>query len=176
MSSSTSVRYEKDLLGGIAVPAHVFYGAQTQRAVENFPLNSQRTIGQFPAMVKALMYTKQAAAETNAQIGLLPEKIRESICVAAKAVLEEKAFGQFPVHYLHGGGGTSANMNANEVLANMAEKILGGKMGEYELVHPNDHVNLNQSTNDVYPTACHIAIILPVAKPEEFFEKNSRRP
>jgi len=110
-------------------------------------------------MVEGLLLVKQAAAYANLRGGFLEEAKSKAIIQAARDALERKLFHQFPIHHLHGGGGTSANMNANEVLANLGEELLGGKRGEYSLIHPNDHVNMNQSTNDVYPTACHIAVI-----------------
>ena len=159
MTSPEDTRSESDLLGAIAIPQDALYGAQTQRAIENFPLGAQRTLGSYPAMVEALVLIKQAAAAANLRAGLLEEAKAHAIMRAAERALAQGFSDQFPIHRLHGGGGTSANMNANEVLANLAEEFLGGKRGEYRLVHPNDHVNLNQSTNDVYPTACHIAVI-----------------
>lgn len=152
-------RIETDLLGEVKVPAGALYGAQTMRAVDNFPLGSQRTIGSFPPLIRALLLVKKAATLTNQAIGALPENRAQAIVQAADRLLQQLPPGQFPIHCLHGGGGTSANMNANEVLANLGEEILGGRRGEYRLLHPNDHVNLNQSTNDVYPTACHMAVI-----------------
>jgi len=160
MSPDKQMRIEHDLLGEVAVPVDALYGAQTRRAVANFPVTGQRTIGDFPSLVKAMIYVKQAAARTNASIGQLGPSVADAILEAGQQVLEGERYDQFPVHHLHGGGGTSANMNVNEVLANIAEELLGGKRGQYRLVHPNDHLNLNQSTNDVYPTACHIALIL----------------
>lgn len=160
MSSEANTRVEHDLLGKIAVPADALYGAQTQRAVSNFPLRQQRTIGEFPHLARALIHVKQAAATANLKTGCLDDSIGGAILAAARDLMANERWDQFPTHHLHGGGGTSANMNANEVLANLAEEFLGGRRGEYRLVHPNDHVNLNQSTNDVYPTACHIAAIL----------------
>lgn len=152
-------RIESDLLGEIEVPAQALYGAQTQRALNNFPLGRQHTLGSYPALVKALLQIKQAAAQTNRAIGALPEDKAQAILLAAEKVLAANQPELFPIHSLHGGGGTSANMNVNEVLANLAEEHLGGQRGQYRLIHPNDHVNLNQSTNDVYPTACHMAIL-----------------
>jgi aspartate ammonia-lyase len=152
-------RIETDLLGQVRVPVNAIYGAQTQRAVENFPVFGQKTIGDYPWLIVALMRIKQAAAECNRRIGALDDERAEAIRKAAETVMAEKMFDAFPVHFLHGGGGTSANMNANEVLANLAEELLGGRRGEYRRIHPNDHVNLNQSTNDVYPTACHMAVV-----------------
>jgi len=154
------MRAEADALGKLNVPGKALYGIQTQRAILNFPSTQKKIIGDYPELIQGLMWCKQAAAQTNMKFGYLSSKRGRAIVRSAAEVLKKQVFGQFPVHYLHGGGGTSANMNANEVLANMAEERLGGKRGNYELVHPNDHVNLHQSTNDVYPTACHIAIIL----------------
>ena len=155
------MRSERDLLGDVAVPAAALYGAQTRRAVLNFPTDGrQRTLGDFPVLVRGLVFCKEAAALANVREALLEPEIGHAIVSACRVLLERENGAAFPVHCLHGGGGTSANMNANEVLANLAEESLGGKRGEYRQVHPNDHVNLNQSTNDVYPTACHIAVIL----------------
>jgi aspartate ammonia-lyase len=155
-----SHRTESDLLGPIAVPAGALWGGQTQRGIQNFPLDGQRTIGSYPTMIAALLLIKKAAALTNRDLGLLSAEQAEAIATTVNQLLQQPQPDLFPVHALHGGGGTSANMNVNEVLANIAEERLGGRRGEYRLVHPNDHLNLNQSTNDVYPTACHMAIIL----------------
>ena len=161
MSSDRQSRIEHDLLGDVAVPADALFGAQTQRAVENFPIRTQRTVGRFPTLVRGLIHVKQAAATANLKTGQLDESVGRAILEAGRKLLEGGRYDEdFPIHHLHGGGGTSANMNANEVLANLGEELLGGRRGEYRLIHPNDHVNLNQSTNDVYPTACHVAVIL----------------
>jgi aspartate ammonia-lyase len=152
-------RTETDLLGKIEVPAEALYGAQTQRAINNFPLGKQRSIGSFPSLVQSLLLIKKAAADTNTELGFLNESKAGAIRFAADQLLSDPPIDQFPIHILHGGGGTSANMNVNEVLANLGEELLGGHRGEYRLLHPNEHVNLNQSTNDVYPTACHMAIV-----------------
>jgi aspartate ammonia-lyase len=154
-----STRIESDLLGKVEVPAQALYGAQTQRAVENFPAGGQRTTGSFAGLIRAMLLIKKAAVQANRKIGRVDDARARAIEQAADRMLKEMPADQFPVHYLHGGGGTSVNMNANEVLANLAEELLGGRRGEYRLVHPNDHVNANQSTNDVYPTACHMAVI-----------------
>ncbi len=154
------VRIEADLLGDVAVPVDALYGAQTQRALENFPVNRQRTVGSFPSLMRALLMVKKAAALTNVEIGQLDAARAQAIAQAAEQLLAEPQPDAFPLHHLHGGGGTSANMCANEVLANLGEELLGGKRGEYRRLQPNDHVNLNQSTNDVYPTACRMAVIL----------------
>ena len=153
-------RIEHDLLGEVPVPAAALYGAHTQRAVDNFPLAGEKRIGDYPALIDALMLIKLSAATTNRNIGALDAKIADAIVAGARQLLASPRYDQFPIHRFHGGGGTSANMNANEVLANVAELAHGGQPGQYNLVHPNDHVNLNQSTNDVYPTACHVAIIM----------------
>lgn len=149
-------RKESDLLGTINIPSRALYGVQTYRAVQNFPAHGHRTIGDYPALIGALMDIKEAAALVNKQ---LPARVARAITASARQVKAGEYRKEFPIHSLHGGGGTSANMNANEVLANLAEEKLGGKRGHYRLVHPNDHVNLNQSTNDVYPTACHLAVL-----------------
>lgn len=153
-------RLETDLLGSVQVPSEALYGAQTQRAIENFPLGQQRTLGSYPTLIQALLLIKKAAAVTNREIGALAPEKADAIIASVHQLLQTPMPEQFPVHALHGGGGISANMNVNEVLANMAEERLGGQRGEYRLIHPNDHLNLHQSTNDVYPTACHMAVIL----------------
>jgi aspartate ammonia-lyase len=153
-------REEFDSLGSVQVPAGALYGAQTARAVANFPLAGQACLGAFPEVVRALLITKVAAARANASVGALDPTIANAIESAATIVMDGGDFeSHFPVHHLHGGGGTSANMNVNEVLANVAEEVLGGARGRYELVDPLDHVNLHQSTNDVYPTAIHLAVL-----------------
>jgi aspartate ammonia-lyase len=142
------------------VPAVALFGAQTARAVENFPLKGDARLGDHHDVVASLLVAKVAAARANAAIGALDPVVAAAIEVAAGSVLEsEHLAAHFPIHHMHGGGGTSANMNVNEVLANVAEEVLGGVRGRYEFVDPIDHVNLNQSTNDVYPTALHIAAI-----------------
>ena len=157
--SSGPCRVEHDFLGGVQVPREALYGAQTQRALDNFPLSGERSIGDYPALAEALLRIKWAAAEANRTAGYLDAEVAGAIVQAARELIGQGAFAHFPIHRLHGGGGTSANMNANEVLANRAEELLGGRRGQYRRVHPNDHVNLHQSTNDVYPTACRMAVI-----------------
>ena len=160
------LRIEMDLLGPVEVPAAALYGAQTQRALANFPTGRQRTIGSFPSLISALLWIKKAAALVNEAIGALDPRRAGAIVAAAERLLAEPCPGAFPVHFLSGGGGTSANINADEVLANLSEEILGGRRGEYRKIHPNDHVNLHQSTNDVYPTACRMAVITEGARIE----------
>jgi len=152
-------RVEHDFLGAVQVPRDALYGAQTQRALDNFPLSGERSIGDYPVLVGALLCIKWAAAEANRTGGFLDDEVAGAIVQGARELIDEGAGRHFPIHRFHGGGGTSANMNANEVLANRAEEILGGRRGQYRLVHPNDHVNFHQSTNDVYPTACRMAVI-----------------
>ena len=157
--SSGPCRVEHDFLGAVQVPREALYGAQTQRALDNFPLSGERSIGDYPTLVEALLRIKWAAAEANRTAGYLDAEVAGAIVQAARELMGQGACDHFPIHRLHGGGGTSANMNANEVLANRAEELLGGRRGQYRRVHPNDHVNLHQSTNDVYPTACRMAVI-----------------
>ncbi len=152
------MRIEHDLLGDIEVPEDALYGAQTRRALLNFPTSGSRTLGDYPTLVGALAIVKKAAAAANARAGFLDGAVAAAIGAAADQVLGGSLAEAFPLHALHGGGGTSANMNANEVLANLAEEVLGGRRGTYRRVSPAEHVNLHQSTNDVYPTACHLAI------------------
>jgi aspartate ammonia-lyase len=149
-------RVERDSLGEVRVPADAYYGAQTQRAVENFPISG---LAAPPALVTATVQVKKAAAAANAVLQRLPARIADAIITAADEILEGKLRDQFVVDIYQAGAGTSHNMNTNEVLANRASEILGGARGEYTLVHPNDHVNMGQSTNDVYPTATRIALL-----------------
>jgi aspartate ammonia-lyase len=153
-------RVERDPLGDVRVPASAYYGAQTQRALDNFPISG---ITAHPELVTATIQVKKAAAAANAQLRRLPSKIAKAITAAADEVLDGQLRDHFVVDIYQAGAGTSHNMNANEVLANRAAEILGGARGEYTLVHPNDHVNMGQSTNDVYPTATRVALVAVVA-------------
>ncbi|WP_312515380.1 aspartate ammonia-lyase [Anaerospora sp.] len=149
-------RVEKDLIGERNVPAEAYYGIHTVRAVENFSMSG------FPVdltLIKAIALIKKAAAMTNSELGWLEPAIGNAIIKAAEEVIDGRWNEQFVVDALQGGAGTSTNMNVNEVLANRAIELLGGNRGEYGLVHPLNHVNLHQSTNDVYPTALRIAAI-----------------
>ena len=151
--SSPGTRVERDTMGELAVPATVYYGVQTARAIENFPISSLR----FPrAMIRAMGLIKRAAATVNQSLGLLDKKPADAIKQAATEVVEGKLDAEFPVDIFQTGSGTSTNMNTNEVISNRATELLGGARGS-KLVHPNDHVNLGQSSNDVIPTAIHIA-------------------
>jgi len=151
-------RTEHDLLGELAVPEHAYYGIHTLRAVENFPISGIR-ISSYPELVRALAAIKQAAALANRDLELLEEERATAIIAACEAIRSGELHDQFVVDVIQGGAGTSTNMNANEVIANRALEILGAKRGEYHKLHPNEHVNMSQSTNDVYPTALKIATI-----------------
>jgi aspartate ammonia-lyase len=151
------VRIEHDLLGDRAVPADAYYGVHTLRALENFPITGT-PISIYPELVMALACVKQAAAIANSELGLLDERRAHAIRLACEEVREGKLFGEFVVDVIQGGAGTSSNMNANEVICNRALELLGQKKGEYQHLHPLDHVNLSQSTNDVYPTAVKLAL------------------
>ena len=149
-------RIECDLIGEKKVPADAYYGIHTLRAAANFAVSGTRT---HPELIKALAMIKQVAAETNMILGFLRDDIGNAICQAAAEVADGQWSNQFIVDALQGGAGTSTNMNVNEVIANRAIEILGGKKGDYTLVHPLNHVNMFQSTNDVYPTALRVAAI-----------------
>ena len=153
-------RKERDPLGELDVPADAYYGVQTARAVENFPISGLRA----PAdLIVATILIKKAAAETNAALGRLDPAVANAIRAAADEILAGALRDQFVVDVYQAGAGTSHNMNANEVLANRAGEILGEPKGTYTRVHPNDHVNMGQSTNDVYPTATRLALLLGAA-------------
>jgi len=148
-------RTERDSLGEVEVPAEAYWGAQTQRAVENFPISDERFGRRF---VRALGVVKKAAAEANLDLELLPAEESAAIIEAAEEVIAGEHDDQFPVDVFQTGSGTSTNMNANEVIANRATEILGEELGT-RAVHPNDHVNFGQSSNDVIPTATHVAAL-----------------
>ena len=165
MSSDVPTRIERDSMGEMPVPADAYYGAQTQRAVLNFPISDLR----FPRVfIRVLCAIKQAAAETNAELGLLDPRIAEAIGRAAGEGMDGKFDDQFVVDIFQTGSGTSTNMNANEVIANRAVELLGGKRGSQSSgpwsVHPNDHVNTGQSSNDVIPTSIHIAAMVIISE------------
>jgi fumarate hydratase class II len=152
----SAFRTETDSLGPVQVPAAAYWGAQTQRAIENFPISG---VGMPPKFVRALALVKKAWAQVNLEQGLLPEDIAMAIVQAADEVASGKLTGQFPVDVFQTGSATSTNMNANEVLSNRAIEILGGVRGSKKPVHPNDHVNKSQSSNDIIPTALHVAAV-----------------
>jgi len=153
-------RIERDPLGDVRVPADAYYGAQTRRAVENFPISGLTAPSE---LIVATVQIKKAAAEANTALGRLPRDVASAIVRAADEVLSGKLRDQFVVDVYQAGAGTSHNMNANEVLANRAAEILGEPRGVYARVHPNDHVNMGQSTNDVVPTATRLALLLGAA-------------
>lgn len=150
-------RIEHDLLGKREIPADALYGIQTLRGVENFSISRFR-LDQYPLFINGLAYTKWAAAEANYQLGLLTDQQYEGIVAACKDIIAGKYHDQFPVDMIQGGAGTSTNMNANEVIANIALMHMGHKPGEYEYCSSHDHVNRSQSTNDAYPTAIHVGL------------------
>jgi len=166
MCSKEPVRKERDYLGEVEVPAEAYYGAQTQRAVGNFPISGLRM---HPSLIRAAGCVKMAAAEVNAGAGRLPRRIADAIVQASREVAEGKHLDQFVVDVFQSGAGVSFHMNANEVIANRAAEILGGGRGEYTLVHPNDHVNLGQSTNDVVPTSMRLAALMLLREAEPAF-------
>jgi aspartate ammonia-lyase len=152
-----AVRRERDLLGERDVPEDALYGVQTLRALENFPITGV-PLREFPALVAALASVKVAAAQANRELGLLPDETADAIVAAAQEVRGGRHLEHFLVDMIQGGAGTSSNMNVNEVIANRALELLGRPRGDYDVVHPNNHVNLSQSTNDVYPTAIKLAL------------------
>ncbi len=149
-------RVEHDLLGDRKVPAEAYYGVHTLRAVENFPITGT-PISIYPDLIRALAQIKLAAAKANEQLGLLEAPLAQAIVTACQEVIAGKLHEQFVVDVIQGGAGTSTNMNANEVIANRALEIMGHAKGEYQHLHPNQHVNMSQSTNDVYPSALKLA-------------------
>ena len=152
-----TTRIEHDLLGEREVPIDRYYGIQTLRATENFDI-SGITIRHYPRLIKSLAYIKKAAALTNTELGLLDVKTADAICRACDDILSGSLHDEFVVDVIQGGAGTSTNMNANEVIANRALEILGYEKGRYDVLHPLNHVNMSQSTNDVYPTALRMTL------------------
>src|SRR5467141_1846468 len=151
---SGNTRTERDSMGEVQVPGNALYGAQTQRAAENFPISNLRFPREF---IRALGLIKLSAARANMDLGLLEKKIGDAIVKASQEVIDGKLDEHFVLDIFQTGSGTSTNMNANEVISNRAIQILGGVLGSKKPVHPNDHVNMGQSSNDTYPTAMHIA-------------------
>ena len=149
------IRIEKDSMGELEVPADRYWGAQTQRSLLNFKIGHERMPKPF---IRAMGLVKQSAAEVNVQLGSLPPDIGEAIEAAAQEVVDGSLDNHFPLVVWQTGSGTQTNMNVNEVIANRAIEALGGVLGSKTPVHPNDHVNHAQSTNDVYPTAMHVAV------------------
>lgn len=152
-------RTEKDLLGEKQIPADAYYGVQTMRALENFQVSGVKT-NFYPDYVKAYAMVKLAAARANTDVGRMKKEKLDAIEKACQAVIDGKYHDQFLTDMYQGGAGTSANMNANEVLANIALEMMGKKKGEYQFIEPHDDLNMGQSTNDVYPTTIHVALLL----------------
>ena len=158
MTTDANVRVERDSMGPMEVPADALYGASTMRAVLNFPISDLRFSRTF---IRALGLVKLAAARTNASLGLLDQNIADAIVTAAQEVADGKLDEHFVLDIFQTGSGTSTNTNANEVIANRASQIMGGDLGS-RLVHPNDHVNMGQSSNDVIPTCIHLASLIAI--------------
>jgi len=154
-------RTEKDSLGTKELPANVYYGVQTARAVENYPISGMRA---HPTLIRAFGMVKEAAAQANCELGLIDQRVANAIIQAAKEVQQGKWDKEFVVDVFQAGAGVSFHMNTNEVIANRAIEILGGSLGDYSRVHPNDHVNYGQSTNDVFPTGMRLATLLELEK------------
>src|SRR6188768_155322 len=158
-AQAQQTRTEKDLLGEKQIPFDAYYGVQTLRALENFQISGVKT-NFYPDYVKAYAIVKLAAARANTEVGRMKKDRMDAIEKACQAVIDGKYHDQFLTDLYQGGAGTSANMNANEVLANIALEMMGKKKGEYQFVEPHDDLNMGQSTNDVYPTAIHVALLL----------------
>ena len=154
--SSLSTRIEHDLLGDRAVPAAAYYGIHTLRAIENFPITGI-PVSSYPDLIEALAIVKQAAVKANQSLGLVSDEHADAITLACEKIRQGQFHAHFVVDVIQGGAGTSTNMNANEVITNIALEHLGHARGSYEILHPNEQVNFSQSTNDVYPTALRIA-------------------
>ncbi len=150
-------RIEKDSLGSVKVPAAAYYGAQTARAIENYPISGLRA---HPVLIRAYGLLKQACAEVNVELKMIPRRVGRAIARAAKEVAAGKLNNQLVVDVYQAGAGVSFHMNVNEVIANRAAELVGGERGDYRRVHPNDHVNFGQSTNDTFPTALRVASLL----------------
>lgn len=164
MSTTIKTRREEDSIGTKEIPEEAYYGVQSLRAVENFSITGRLL---HPEMIRSLAYQKKASAITNQAAGVMDTNVADAIIRACDMIIDGKFHDQFVVDPIQGGAGTSMNMNANEVIANIAIEILGGKKGDYSIVHPNDHVNYGQSTNDVVPTAGKITALALLEKLEK---------
>ncbi|MCQ8895195.1 aspartate ammonia-lyase [Limnobacter humi] len=160
--AGSDVRIEKDLLGEKKIPADAYWGVHTSRALDNYQITGF-ALSNAPELVNALAAVKWACARANADLDVLPSHLADAIVKACKEIRQGKLHDQFVVDVIQGGAGTSTNMNANEVIANRAIEILGGQKGDYKLLHPIEHVNASQSTNDVYPTAVKLGLITALA-------------
>jgi aspartate ammonia-lyase len=153
-------RLEEDLIGCLEVPSYALYGVQTQMAILLYPLNGEKPLSAYPDLLRGLLQVKKLAALINIKTKEIDPKLGQAIIFAVDHLLEEMPVEQFQVHIFHGGGGISSNMNLNEVIANLANRdVFNNPLGSYDPIHPNDHVNLNNSTSDVLNTACHLAVI-----------------
>jgi len=161
MNIKINTRVEKDLLGHKEIPVHCYYGVQTLRALENFNLSPNK-LNQFPVFINALAMVKAACAEANFKINKLEENKYNAIQYACEQIINYKYHDQFPIDMIQGGAGTSTNMNINEVLANIGLEHLDHLKGEYQYLHPNNDINMSQSTNDVYPTAIKVGLIFAI--------------
>ncbi|ALD01342.1 MAG: aspartate ammonia-lyase [Acinetobacter sp.] len=170
MNIMISTRTEKDLLGYKEIPSHCYYGVQTLRALENFNL-SQSKLNHFPIFIKALAMVKSACAHANFKLNKLEENKNNAIQFACQQLLNDLHHDQFPIDMIQGGAGTSTNMNINEVIANIGLEYLEHAKGEYQYLHPNNDVNMSQSTNDVYPTAIKVGLIAAIAQLNTPFEQ-----
>lgn len=157
--TSGKTRMEHDLLGDKEVPVEALFGIQTLRCIENFDI-SRQLLSDHPQFVKALGIVKMGAIMANNKLGLVSDEIKDAVVLACQELMNGKHLEHFPIDLVQGGAGTSVNMNANEVIANRALEIMGKQRGEYEYCHPNDHVNMAQSTNDAYPTAMHLGLYM----------------
>jgi len=160
-ATHNATRSEKDSIGTKEIPADVYYGIQTARAVENYPISGMRA---HPTLIRAFGMVKEAAAEANKELGLVDAKRADAIIKAAREVQDGKWNQEFVVDVFQAGAGVSFHMNSNEVIANRALELLGGTLGDYSIVHPNDHVNYGQSTNDVFPTGMRLAVLLELER------------
>jgi aspartate ammonia-lyase len=180
-AAAPTTRTESDLLGSLEIPADAYYGINTVRAVDNFQISGRR-ISSYPRLISAFATVKKAAASANRDLGVLPaDKATAIIAACDRLASDESLLGQFPLDVFQGGAGTSVNMNANEVIANLALEALGRPKGDYETINPNDHVNMSQSTNDTYPTSLRYALLLTVhdlentlAVLQEAFERKAK--
>jgi len=181
MKKNISSRKEHDFIGEKEIPGNVYYGVQTLRALENFNITGI-PVSKEPLFIKAFGYVKKAAAMANRDCGILDRKLAEAIIYAADKVIAGEFNDQFVIDMIQGGAGTSMNMNANEVIANIGLEYLGHKKGEYKFLHPNNHVNCSQSTNDTYPTALRLALyekinqyVETIGKLEKAFLKKGKK-
>lgn len=156
-------RVESDFLGEMNIPDRMYYGIQTMRAIENFAI-THIPISTIPSLIRSFAFVKKAAAQANQDLRVLSPDIAEPICAACDAIAAGELADQFPVDVIQGGAGTSTNMNANEVIANKALEIMGLDKGRYDVIHPNNHVNFSQSTNDAYPTAFRLALYMEITE------------